>query len=120
MFSRGGSTGSPSEKPTRVLTGVQLWGNASAIAAHGNWVRGFTNASVIIGVQKSGTTALGALPAHPKKHPPLTYPLTTNLLPTYYQVSCCASCSAFAARLTGRSCTSLRGRAASHSFTDTF
>ena len=51
------------EKPTRVLTGAQLWGNASAIAAHGRWVRGFTNASVIIGVQKSGTTALGARPA---------------------------------------------------------
>ena len=51
------------EKPTRVLTGAQLWGNASAIAAHGRWVRGFTNASVIIGVQKSGTTALGAPPA---------------------------------------------------------
>ena len=49
------------EKPARVLTGAQLWGNASAIAAHGSWVRGFTNASVIIGVQKSGTTVLGAL-----------------------------------------------------------
>ena len=49
------------EKPTRILTGAQLWGNASAIAAHHSWVRGFTNASVIIGVQKSGTTALGAL-----------------------------------------------------------
>ena len=36
------------ETPTRVLTGAQLWGNASAIAAHGRWVRGFTNASVII------------------------------------------------------------------------
>jgi hypothetical protein len=56
-------SGSSAEKPTRVLTGAQLWGNASAIAAHGRWVRGFTNASVIIGVQKSGTTALGALPA---------------------------------------------------------
>lgn len=76
------SSGSPSEqlrKPTRVLTGAQLWGNASAIAAHGSWVRGFTNASVIIGVQKSGTTALGTLPA--QQHPPLTYSLTSNLLP---------------------------------------
>ena len=45
----------------RVLTGADLWGNASAIAAHQAWVRAFTNASIIIGVQKSGTTALGAL-----------------------------------------------------------
>ena len=30
-------------------------------AEHQRWVRGLTNASVIIGVQKSGTTALGLL-----------------------------------------------------------
>ena len=46
---------------TKVITSTDLWGNASAVAAHQAWVRGFTNASVIIGVQKSGTTALDAV-----------------------------------------------------------
>lgn len=45
----------------KVVTSTDLWGNASAVAAHHAWLRGFTNASVIIGVQKSGTTALDAL-----------------------------------------------------------
>ena len=52
----------------------------------------------------------------PQQHPLLIDSLAASLLPTRYQASCCASCSGFAARLTGRSCTSLRGRAASHSF----
>ena len=53
----------------------------------------------------------------PQQHPLLIDSLAASLLPTRYQASCCASCSGFAARLTGRSCTSLRGRAASHSST---
>ena len=52
----------------------------------------------------------------PQQHPLLIDSLAASLLPTRYQASCCASCSGFAARLTGRSCTSSRGRAASHSF----
>lgn len=43
------------------VTAFDLWGNKSTIAAHGAWVRSYTNASIVIGVQKSGTTALSEL-----------------------------------------------------------
>lgn len=57
----------------KVITSSNLWGNASVVAAYQSWVRGFTNASIIIGVQKSGTTALdgvmrAVLGLHNKTH----------------------------------------------------